>query len=130
MKRHLIGIITATVAMGSMTAQPPHPGPPPSHHAICVLEPQAFDRLIAMVSNQAFDDNKFLIIEAASLGGYFTCTQVSTILSEFNWDNEKLRVLQYVAPRIVDLRNADVIFNQFTFDSDKKKAWDILTGKE
>jgi len=130
MKRYLICIITAALAMGSMTAQPPHPAPPPPHHAICVLEPQAFDRLIAMVSNQAFDDNKFLIIEAAALGGYFTCRQVSALMSQFDWDNEKLRVLQYVASHIVDLRNADVIFNQFTFDSDKKKAWNILTDKE
>lgn len=88
-----------------------------------------FDKLMLLVDRQTFNDDKMLVIEAASLGGYFTCNQAATLMSRFEWSDQKFKVLEYVAPHIVDIRGADIIFEQFTFDSEKQKVWNIISKK-
>lgn len=91
------------------------------------MEPAAFDRLVEMVNGQTFDDGKFLVIEAASLGGWFDCRQAAALMSCFKWDDDKLKVLRFLVPRLVDSCGMESIFNQFSFDSSKEKAWGIIS---
>lgn len=90
------------------------------------MSPEAFGRLVEMVNGQAFDDEKFMVIEAASLGGWFSCSQAAVLMSCFKWDDEKLKVLGFLSPRLIDICDADAVFSGLTFDSSKKKAWEII----
>lgn len=122
----LISLLIAVCGTAYTAGQPPYPAPAPV--PVCIMQPHAFERLTTMVNSQTFDDDKFLVIEAASLGGYFTCGQAATLMSCFQWGDKKLRVLEYVAPHLADIRDIEMIFNQFTFDSEKEQAWRIITG--
>lgn len=90
------------------------------------LDDASFSKLYNKIKKTTFDDNKFDLIEVASLGCYYSCTQVVRIMKIFSFDDSKMKVLSMMAPRIVDLQNATDIYRIFTFDSDKEKAVNIL----
>ena len=119
----------------SNVQQPQHPTPP-IYDGRCdpdgrmdysySLDDASFSKLYNKVKNASFDDTKFDLIEVASLGCYYSCTQVVRIMKIFSFDDSKMKVLSMMAPRIVDLQNATDIYRIFTFDSDKEKAANIL----
>lgn len=119
----------------SNVQQPQHPTPPiydgrcdpdgRMDYGYC-LDDASFSKLYNKVKKASFDDNKFDLIEVASLGCYYSCAQVVRIMKIFSFDDSKMKVLSMMAPRIVDLQNATDIYRIFTFDSDKEKAANIL----
>ncbi len=93
------------------------------------LNEQAFSFLLGKVRSASFDDDKYTLLEVASLGCFYTCNQCARMMELFSFSDGKLHVLKIMAPRIVDAQNAYVIYKTFTFDSDKEKATEIMAGK-
>lgn len=93
------------------------------------MDERAFSVLYDKVKAASFSDNKFDLVEVASLGCYFSCSQCARILSLFSFSSDKLKALQFMAPRISDYQNANVIYSVFDFDSDKARAAEILGGR-
>ena len=90
------------------------------------LDDASFSKLYNKIKKTSFDDNKFDLIEVASLGCYYSCAQVVRIMKIFSFDDSKMKVLSMMAPRIVDLQNAIIIYQQFNFESEKQKVGEIL----
>lgn len=90
------------------------------------LSNQAFSILYNKVKKASFDDNKLDLIEVASLGCYYSCSQTIRMMKIFTFADERLKVLNLMAPRIVDPQNAIDIYKLFSFDSDKDKAGEII----
>ena len=90
------------------------------------LDDASFSKLYNKVKKASFDDNKFDLIEVASLGCYYSCTQVVRIMKIFPFDDEQLKALKMMAPHIVDLQNTGLIYKIFSFDSEKDKAEEII----
>ena len=93
------------------------------------LDDASFSKLYNKVKKASFDDNKFDLIEVASLGCYYSCAQVVRIMKIFPFDDEQLKVLRMMAPHIVDPQNAIVIYQLFSFDSEKQKVGEILSSR-
>ena len=119
----------------SNVQQPQHPTPP-LYDGRCDpdgrmdygyrLDDASFNILYNKVKKASFDDNKFDLIEVASLGCYYSCTQVVRIMKIFPFDDEQLKALKMMAPHIVDLQNTGLIYKIFSFDSEKDKAEEII----
>ena len=117
--------------------QQPHPTPPlydgrcdpdgRMDYGYC-LDDASFSKLYNKVKKASFDDNKFDLIEVASLGCYYSCNQVARIMKIFPFDDEQLKALRMMAPHIVDPQNAIVIYQLFSFDSEKQKVGEILSS--
>ena len=117
--------------------QQPHPTPPlydgrcdpdgRMDYGYC-LDDASFSKLYNKVKKASFDDNKFDLIEVASLGCYYSCNQVARIMKIFPFDDEQLKALRMMAPHIVDSQNAIVIYQLFSFDSEKQKVGEILSS--
>ena len=117
--------------------QQPHPTPPiydgrcdpdgRMDYGYC-LDDASFSKLYNKVKKANFDDNKFDLIEVASLGCYYSCAQVVRIMKIFPFDDEQLKALRMMAPHIVDPQNAIVIYQLFSFDSEKQKVGEILSS--
>ena len=115
--------------------QQPHPTPP-LYDGRCdpdgrmdygySLDDASFSKLYNKVKKASFDDNKFDLIEVASLGCYYSCAQVVRIMKIFPFDDEQLKALKMMAPHIVDLQNTGLIYKIFSFDSEKDKAEEII----
>ena len=112
-----------------------HPIPPygagpdaPFFYGYC-LDDASFTKLYNKVKKASFDDNKFDLIEVASLGCYYSCAQAVSMMNIFTFDDRKLKALRLMAPHIVDLQNATIIYQQFSFDSEKQKVGEILRSR-
>ena len=90
------------------------------------LDDASFSKLYNKVKKASFDDNKFDLIEVASLGCHYSCAQVVRIMKIFPFDDEQLKALKMMAPHIVDLQNTGLIYKIFSFDSEKDKAEEII----
>ena len=90
------------------------------------LDDASFSKLYNKIKKTNFDDNKFDLIEVASLGCYYSCAQVVRIMKIFPFDDEQLKALKMMAPHIVDLQNTGLIYKIFSFDSEKDKAEEII----
>ena len=97
----------------------------PIYYGYC-LDDASFARLYNKVKNATFDDNKFDLIEVASLGCYYSCAQTARMMRIFTFGDKQLKVLRIMAPHIVDPQNASDIYNVLSFDSEKKKAGEIM----
>lgn len=119
----------------SNVQQPQHPTPPiydgrcdpdgRMDYGYC-LDDASFSKLYNKVKQASFNDNKFDLIEVASLGCYYSCAQVIRIMKIFPFDDEQLKALKMMAPHIVDLQNTGLIYKVFSFDSEKEKAEEII----
>ena len=117
--------------------QQPHPTPPlydgrcdpdgRMDYGYC-LDDASFSKLYNKVKKASFDDNKFDLIEVASLGCYYSCAQVVRIMKIFPFDDEQLKALKMMAPHIVDFQNTGLIYKIFSFDSEKQKVGEILSS--
>lgn len=110
--------------------QPPIPpygaGPDaPFFYGYC-LDDASFTKLYNKVKSATFDDNKFDLLEMASLGCSYSCEQTSRVMRLFSFGDKQLKVLSMMASRIVDPQNAIVIYDVLTFDSEKSKAGEIM----
>ena len=94
------------------------------------LDDASFSKLYNKVKKASFDDNKFDLIEVASLGCYYSCAQVVRIMKIFPFDDEQLKALKMMAPHIVDLQNTGLIYKVFSFDSEKEKAEEIIRNSK
>lgn len=81
------------------------------------------------IKNASFKNDKYALIEVASLGCYYSCSQCATIMKLFDFNDEKKKALQYMAPRIVDPQNANVICNLFDFSDDKNEVLRLIQGR-
>ena len=123
----------------SNVQQPQHPTPPiydgrcdpdgRMDYGYC-LDDASFNILYNKVKKASFDDNKFDLIEVASLGCYYSCAQVVRIMKIFPFDDEQLKALKMMAPHIVDLQNTGLIYKVFCFDSEKDKAEEIIRNSK
>ena len=123
----------------SNVQQPQHPTPPiydgrcdpdgRMDYGYC-LDDASFSKLYNKVKQASFNDNKFDLIEVASLGCYYSCAQVVRIMKIFPFDDEQLKALKMMAPHIVDLQNTGLIYKIFSFDSEKDKAEEIIRNSK
>ena len=90
------------------------------------LDDASFAKLHNKVKSASFDDNKFDLLEVASLGCFYSCEQTARMMRQFSFGDKQLKVLNMMAPHIVDPQNSIVIYNVLTFDSEKTKAGEIL----
>lgn len=87
---------------------------------------QWFDQIYRDVQRKVFTDDKVLYIRDVARRNRFTTEQSIKLLRIFYWDEEKLKVLAYLAPGLRDPRNAYRIIDQFTFSSSQQKARRLL----
>ena len=123
----------------SNAQKPQHPVPPsfdgvynpnPGMNYGYCLDDATFSRLYNKVKNASFDDNKYDLIEVASLGCYYSCAQVVHMMKIFPFNDEQLKALKMMAPHIVDLQNTGLIYKVFSFDSEKEKAEEIIRNSK
>ena len=87
---------------------------------------ESFEDFVRAVERQTWDKDKINYIRDAAQRNSFTVQQVIRLLKLFTWDNERLPVLEAVAPRIRDGFNTYKLIEYFDFQDAKQKARRIL----
>jgi hypothetical protein len=85
-----------------------------------------FQFLYKIIKKKSFDDDRMEILSVGVLDNYFTCHQCVRLMSLYKFDDNKLKIIRIMAGHIVDLENHYDILMRLDFDSNKRKALEIL----
>lgn len=89
------------------------------------MQDEDFRMMCKVVKDASFSDKMIGIIKVACISSYFTSKQCAQLLSMFSFENDKLKALKVLHPRMLDI-DAKPILKQFTFSDNKDKAIEIL----
>ena len=89
------------------------------------MQDEDFSMMCKVVEDASFSDKMIGVIKVACISSYFTSKQCAQLLSMFSFENDKLKALKVLHPRMLDI-DAKPILKQFTFSDNKDKAIDIL----
>ena len=101
---------------------------PHRHHS--AMNEKDFQFLYNVMKKKSFDDDRLEILSVGVLDNYFTCQQCVRLMSLYKFDNDKLKIIRIMAGHIVDLENYYDILMRLDFNSNKRKALDIINIHE
>ena len=104
-----------------------HKEQPSRHHS--AMHEKDFQFLYKIIKKKSFDDDRMEILSVGVLDNYFTCQQCVRLMSLYKFDDDKLKILRIMAGHLVDMNNHNDILKQLDFDSNRRKALDILGFK-
>ena len=85
-----------------------------------------FSLVYKIVKKSSFGDNKIDIIRVACIGNNFSSKQCARLLSLLSFEDNKIKALEIIAPKLIDLDNYNKILGEFSFSSNRNKAEKIL----
>ena len=89
------------------------------------MQDEDFRMMCKVVKDASFSDKMIGVIKVACISSYFTSKQCAQLLSMLSFEDDKLKALKVLHPRMLDI-DAKPILKQFTFSDNKDKAIDIL----
>lgn len=123
MKRLLCTLLLALLFAGASARRPDTPPHRPPR-----MSDREFAVLYGHVEKKTFKEDRLLLIEIGSLDSRFDVGQCLRLLGFFDFDDDKLRALALLAPHLVDRRGADRILEGFDFESNRRRAAELLFG--
>lgn len=107
-----------------MQQRRPHHDRP--QHRGHIMNDRDFQYLYKTIKKKSFEKERLELLSVGVLDNYFSSRQCAKILSLYSFDKDKLKVLDIMAKHIVDLDNAHLILDSFKFDSERRKAANML----
>ncbi len=90
------------------------------------ISDEEFSSLTNAIKSESFEENKLNVVEIAARSSFFTVNQVIKLVELFNYSSGKLKAVELTYPKIADKHNAHLLFNAFTYSSDKEKLKEII----
>lgn len=87
-----------------------------------------FEKLLNSIRNEYFDTVKLKTAKRAIKSNSVTSNQVSQLVSELNFESNKLEFAKYAYKRTVDPQNYFLVSSNFTFSSSKDTLFDYIAG--
>jgi len=88
-----------------------------------------FATVLKGLKAERFDDGRLAFLELAVSKRYLSSAQVRTLLSEFAFDEGRLKTALLVHPRVSDPENFFTVLDTFKFSSSKEELRSKLKGK-
>ena len=87
---------------------------------------EAFSTLLDAMSRASFSDEKLRVLEVAAELNRFRIAQVRRVIDTLPFASDRTRVVDILAPRVLDPENAYTLLDAFTFDSEKAHVRDAF----
>lgn len=91
-----------------------------------VMNKQLFQTFFDNVKNEPFEKDRIALINAALASSDFTTDQCLQLVKFYAFDNERMKIMKMIYPRIVDKEAFFMVINSLTFSSNKKKMYDFV----
>lgn len=91
-----------------------------------VMNKQLFQAFFDNVKNEPFKKDRIALINAALASSDFTTDQCLQLVKFYTFDNERMKIMKMIYPRIVDKEAFFMVINSLTFSSNKKKMYDFV----
>jgi hypothetical protein len=95
-------------------------------HALYPMAEPDFKLVLTMIDNEKFESDKISVIQQTALNNYFTIGQLTRMIEKITFEDNRLKVVEVVYPAILDRENASLLYNFFTFTSNKEKLTQII----
>lgn len=86
-----------------------------------VMSDQLFQSFFNNVKNEPFEKDRIALINAALANVDFTTDQCVQLVKFYTFDNERMKIMKMMYPRIVDKEAFFMVINLLTFSSNKDK---------
>lgn len=86
-----------------------------------VMSDQLFQTFFDNVKNEPFEKDRIALINAALASSDFTTAQCLQLVKFYTFDNERMKIMKMIYPRIVDKEAFFTVINILTFSSSKDK---------
>ena len=87
---------------------------------ISAISPADFDKFLASLKGNPFDEQKVTFIENFAKGHRFTCQQATVLLRTFSFDDGKVKAAVALHPQLVDPGNFYRVLDCFSFDTGRQ----------
>ena len=91
-----------------------------------VMNKQLFQAFFDNVKNEPFEKDRIALINAALASSDFTADQCLQLVKFYAFDNERMKIMKMIYPRIVDKEAFFMVINSLTFSTNKKKMYDFV----
>ena len=105
---------------------PPHNNQ--GHRPGRVISDSDFQQLYNRVKSKPFKDDQLELLSIGVGNRYFSCRQCIRLMSIYTFDDDKLKVLDIVAPQIADRENYEEVVESLDFLSSRDKARKMFAG--
>lgn len=120
------------IYVGRDIDRPDRPGAgdyrPGRDHYDRVMDDRLFSDFLTRVKKEPFSDNKMKLIETALVNSYFTCSQCLSLAKLYTFDDDRMKIMKMMYPRIVDREGFFVLIDSLTFSSNKDEMNDFVRG--
>lgn len=87
------------------------------------MNSRQFDTLLKSVSAEAFDDKKIPVMKMAAIRGYFTSSQIASLIRTLSFSKSQIDMAKFLFKNCTDPENYyTTVGNSFTFSTDK---WEL-----
>lgn len=123
----LVDFIDGHVSSMDSFGTTPRPVPAPPVETIVIEKPQHpkkhlrpmnekdFGNLYEQMKRKSFDDERMELLSVGITNSLFNCNQCASLMALFTWDDNKMKVFDLMADRLIDPENGEVIVK--TLDS-------------
>ncbi|OJU52797.1 MAG: hypothetical protein BGN96_10240 [Bacteroidales bacterium 45-6] len=101
---------------------PPVILPPSGRRPIRIMGDAEFNSLYKLVKSKPFKDDQVGLIRDASVNTVFTCKQTKQLMTIFPFDDDKLKVIEFLSNNISDRENSYQLIDALDFLPSKDKA--------
>lgn len=84
-----------------------------------VMSSQLFDTFFNKMKNEPFSSDRLKMLEAALVNTDFTCGQCLRLVKLYSFDDDKMKIMKLMYPRIVDREAFFTVIDVLTFSSNK-----------
>lgn len=84
-----------------------------------IMSPKLFDTFYNKVKSEPFDSDRMTMIETAITSSYFTSAQCLRLTKLYTFDDERMKIMKIMYPRIVDKEAFFTVISTLTFSSNK-----------
>jgi len=86
-----------------------------------VMQPSEVDRLLNILKDRPFDDDKLTLARQALGNSTFYAEDLKRVLDQFTYDSKKLELAKQLYRNVYDPHNFYVVYDSFRFDSDRRE---------
>jgi hypothetical protein len=90
------------------------------------MEEIEFTNLMKELESATFKISREDVLRTASQSNYFTCHQLSRMIENLSFAEERITVCRIISPRIIDPQNYQIVLQRLTFESEKQRVQTIL----
>lgn len=90
------------------------------------MDDQLFKKFFDSVKNEPFEKDRTSLINAVLANSYFTSEQCLKLVKLYTFDNERLKIMKMMYPRVVDKEAFFTVIGTLTFSNNRKKMNDFI----